>query len=608
MSGYSAKITFNDFVRLNNPRPDSKNLLKLVASGNVSDPDNTMATLEFVAGESRVQLWADQLKMQTKDLPWEGTVTELDDEEWWVEGIETSCAQGDVWFKLTVKAGQPQDWPIANKTTTVMRPKIVVSSNIEEGKPDAPGEWQLAPDDVPEWVYEVDVLAGTRVRLLLTSEPAFTPSQIEMMSVVWDGAEAKFFDAYHLGATELNGTGRVDLFWQDPEWAENSPPSLPDEKKLEVDFTMLSAETDDPDTPMDKVVFVKARELYGQHPFVADDIRMLQEINIYLGFRLPVPDGEWWKYASKQGSRPRPDRKVGSDTGAAVIRFRKQNHGTWTSQDAKVDSLTARDYVRHHYDYRTARNDLGWNHNYTPSQPANSRISAQASEAQRLQIRSWIETAAPGLTHLHTGLVFSPTFMGNQVVPLNPTNRELFLVAIMDIESSYTHWGRVNDNDPEIPWIIRFSRTNSTDIGALGFIQMMPFNSLRYNVHGSIGKTVALYHPLGNLQAGCEYMNDGALAKVMKAGDEWIVFPDTLDETVAKAGFIYNGGNRIVTNGKAPGEPGYEFRWVAEEYSWQTILTKKGPDPWTGLEISLPVAQEQLDYGSLLMGRLGIGQ
>ena len=90
--------------------------------------------------------------------------------------------------------------------------------------------------------------------------------------------------------------------------------------------------------------------------------------------------------------------------------------------------------------------------------------------------------------------------------------------------------------------------------------------------------------------------------------DEWIVFPDTLDETVAKAGFIYNGGNRIVTNGKAPGEPGYEFRWVAEEYSWQTILTKKGPDPWTGLEISLPVAQEQLDYGSLLMGRLGIGQ
>lgn len=603
MSGYTAWVNIQRFIRLNDNEDDG-NLVALSADANVSGaPEDYQVKLERTPQETRnfVVVWKDPSKTEIQPMPWEGTLAELRAKVWYVEGVWPSGEVDDIHFEIRLwsKAGGPL-LAFGERFVTVVKPKIDVFSNIRSEWPGASDEWQLQNETILPEDY-VTTMAGVRVRMKLNVEPAGAMSYVDLPTVIWYPGSGLFYPDYHVDSSAITGAGQLEVFWSENVWENDNPPALPHVAEGKAVFRMGGVGG----TVMEKIIELHSRVIDGS-VVIGDDVKMLQELSNYLGFRTLAASGKWWKLVGEEGSRPRVDLTVGSDTGAAVIRFRKQNFGTWTSQASVVDSREIRNYRRHHDDYRIARNSMGWN-NGSPTQPGNSRISAQDDDT--LQIRGWIETAAPVLTYLHQGLVFNPTFMGNPVTPLNPTNKELYLVAIMDIESSYTHWGRVADMDPPIPWQIRFSRTNSTDIGALGFIQMMPFNSERYNAVGSIGPTIELYDPLGNLKAGAEYMNDHPLKDVMTFGAEWYAGNDTLNDLVGKAGFMYNGGSPIITNGFPTNDPRYEYVRILQQFSWNNVQANKGQDPWgaPGMEVALwSKKQESVNYGNLLMQRLGI--
>ncbi|MEW6606187.1 MAG: lytic transglycosylase domain-containing protein [bacterium] len=123
----------------------------------------------------------------------------------------------------------------------------------------------------------------------------------------------------------------------------------------------------------------------------------------------------------------------------------------------------------------------------------------------------------PNGTNLPEGIITN--------IPPDSTDEEELLRGMIEQESSGTHWQN--------------RRITISPQGALGFMQMMPFNSLAYNGNGNIPASTNLYAPDGNLLAGAQYMNNPCLRTAFsfcQVGDD-----DNID-LLAKALAGYNGG------------------------------------------------------------------
>lgn len=99
------------------------------------------------------------------------------------------------------------------------------------------------------------------------------------------------------------------------------------------------------------------------------------------------------------------------------------------------------------------------------------------------------------------------------------------ILAVCEQESTSTHWTN---------WRIKIS-----PVGAIGFMQIMPWNSKRYNNQEQIPATHNLYHPEDNLKAGAFYYN----ILLGQAFPAWQVNPDDNVDILAKVFACYNGGN-----------------------------------------------------------------
>lgn len=278
---------------------------------------------------------------------------------------------------------------------------------------------------------------------------------------------------------------------------------------------------------------MRSRVLQQTDPIMGgDDVMMLQSLLTFLGWELGI------------------DGAFGPGTASRVLAFRKQNiYGATSIQigNKELELLHA-----HFDDYRWALNAFGWDNGDEPVQqsatvgqehPLFKRDSEEEEEEDR-----WIEEAAAEIEHLKSGII-TPD-------PAWSTDERDLLLAVIWKESSGTHW----DN-----WEVTISPQ-----GALGFLQIMSYNSKRYNSLGTLPASLNLYRPDDNLKQAAYLLEEYS---VMAFGDHanqsdgWQVSGDDDVDVLAKILARYNGGDES----------------IHQNNTWETIckdeLVKEEDDP-----------------------------
>ncbi len=197
-------------------------------------------------------------------------------------------------------------------------------------------------------------------------------------------------------------------------------------------------------------------------------------------------------------------------------------------------------------DYRKALNAFGWNDGENPDED-DVTISGDYRDEERNvcfkkesahdDCHGWVEAAAALLTALPPGVI-SPEVAWS-------TDKRRLLLKVVHEESGSIHWEDRN---------VTISST-----GALGFTQVQPFNSERYNDRGVtciVDASLNLYRPDENLRAGAQFFNDKCLNSGAFSGD-WTQPGDDNMALLKKALAYYNGGDEN----------------ILKNNSWQTIVT-----------------------------------
>ncbi|MEW6618114.1 MAG: PKD domain-containing protein [bacterium] len=201
------------------------------------------------------------------------------------------------------------------------------------------------------------------------------------------------------------------------------------------------------------------------------------------------------------------DGMYGPHTREEVIRFKRANQGTWLSENqlnppgSQVNADTITNLLNHRNNFQNALDVFAEN-------------TITQNDARFPQ---WREDASADITNLPEGIITD--------IPPDSTDEEELLRGMIEQESSGTHWQN--------------RRITISFRGALGFLQIQPFNSLAYNNLGNIPANTNLYAPDGNLLAGAQYMNVPCLNTAFNycqvSGDDNI-------DLLAKALAGYNGG------------------------------------------------------------------
>ena len=157
-------------------------------------------------------------------------------------------------------------------------------------------------------------------------------------------AKPHFYDSYHIDAAPISDTDCPEVYWEGPE-----PATQPGQNGVTVTVTVNGSQ-------MQKQTDLKHRLL--QQGSQGDDVKMLQDLLNFLGWPELMVDGDF-----------------GGLTGDRVIKFKKQNYGTWTSQNEHVDIGEVKILNYHFDDYRLARNAFGWHNGENPD-PNNATIIA----------------------------------------------------------------------------------------------------------------------------------------------------------------------------------------------------------------------------------------
>ncbi|MBN1953116.1 MAG: peptidoglycan-binding protein, partial [Bacteroidales bacterium] len=365
-------------------------------------------------------------------------------------------------------------------------------------------ERQLTNDGISGGDKLYRMLSGMRVKLTATVEP----EGVSAYGYNWQNTGGSFYATNYVNATNLTDTNLLELYWEG-----TIPSSLPHSDTITFNFT---------NTNCSKKLKINSRLLEHISPDMSgDDVKMLQDLLNYLGWLHLDVDGYY-----------------GNDAEGVINRFQKQNVGNWISGDKKVDVDEVKLLNYHYDDYRNARNAFGWNNGVNPD-PANAVIynsHASYNKATEEDDPGWVEAHAPILSNLPDGII-TP-------VPTWRTDKECLIMAIVDKETNGRHWGV-----PEYggDWCIMFSfgapGIPDYGVGALGFVQMMPFNSNRYNGSGSLPSTTKIFQPDDTIKGGAQLLNPYLYNAFEYYRESEDGYTDDNEDCLSKALANYNSGS-----------------------------------------------------------------
>lgn len=579
MPDYTASITTKDFIQLS--EFGNRYLVPMTLGTDATDP-NWSADFDVLEqpGQGDVKVWADSDGTIPQGLPWVGKVANLP-RVMWLEGLVASPASlNDV--KLTLRIDAYGEGIRADDYVTVVKPYVDVYTDIQYEQPLSSSERNLLRITESSGPYS-RTLGGIRLRMELRAVPAAAISSLVESSITWattDPGKATFYDSYHVTADITSGDGEEEVYWE-----RHEADSLPNATTISVEYTLTSGTS----TQIEHSFEMRSRALQEGVP-PGDDILMLYQLSNYLGHTTHGTRESWTNVVGTLAAST--IEFVGSTIGKRVTQFGTANDFGYETSSVGVKELDW--YNKHHDDYRNARNAYGWdNGNLDPQHPdyaptlsiyANQRVTTD-------KLVAWVKTWAATIDQIPPGIENSPATgpqgykcgiyectdtinAGDYPLAEDDTLEEWVMLKICEWESAcqYHHWEN---------WEI----VVSPGVGALGFAQIMPFNSKRFDPLGVVNASANLYDPSGNLNACSQYLNHwcqdayGNLA----SNPKWEVGNEGDGAVLAKVCMHYNGGRRAILQSNT---------YIA------CVEGTSVPAP--------PLDSEQRNYGIALFERLGL--
>ncbi len=423
---------------------------------------------------------------------------------------------GYKWFCIPDKAGyfNPVEGEISTFTLTNTESSSVMICVEDEDK--NKGTEVIKAHKIPDWGITVNYKIGSFEKEF-TINYSTTPYSINVLagfrikidcgyatSYNWTKTAGDFYNSYYEDAILVSNPNTQVVYYQLPIPNSSVGSSIISVEKIYGTIV--------------KKIQLKINYRKLKAGVKGDDIKMLQEILNYLGWQ--YKSGGSWHQLSVDGI-------WGNNTGYVVKRFKMANRGTWTSQGVELDLKAVKNLKIHYDNYCKAKNGFLWR-NGINSEIANRTINNHNNDYIKdnfSDTKGWVDYASELLINLPS-LIITPN-------PNWSTDKRRLLMGLISQESIGTHWEN---------WNITFSRDNNNAIGALGFIQMMPFNIKTYNQNGLIPEIYNIYKPDDNLKIGASYLNKPCLYKGFVTG-EYRVGGDDNQDVLCKCLAAYNGGN-----------------------------------------------------------------
>ena len=352
-------------------------------------------------------------------------------------------------------------------------------------------------------------LAGMRVHVQAITLPGVTVTNYRWSGAPWPASpQGRFFNGYGLNTAELTGNALTgsdlkEIYWDMPEQTDSEA-----EVFLTATITQGAGSLE-----VTRSRRFRTRTLKRTLPttMTGDDVTMLQTLLNFFN----------WKDTSQLVI----DGSFGPGTEKRMISFKQQNRGTWLDQNADVGENEI-GFLRTHFDdYRTALFAFGWNDGSPTQNNAKMNDSyADFMKASELDSNGWVDNWAASLNALESGIISPETSWS--------TDKRRLLLKLIEVESRYRHW---------TDWTL-----NTSYVGALGFVQIMPNASSRYNDDSgatySVGNSLNMYHPAENIQAGVQLINNYCLTPAFSG--TWTRAGENNVALLKKALACYNGGRR----------------------------------------------------------------
>ena len=509
--------------------------VQLLAEALDSLDDTYSLEIAAISGGSHLQVWDSATAAKPFTLPKHYTLDDALPPTLYVSGCKTSnCGPGDAMLEWRlVQQDGVTSTALSDKVLFTVMDMAHIGGEFRIIGYENQAEYEMKLTEEPDGTGTFfRTLGGMRLHL-----SALVLPDIEVEEYRWSADQGKFFGGYEMTAVELTGDALKGADLTDVYWEGEYTPDL------NVIATLNLKIQGDPDPHVvTRSITNRVQKLIPRPRMAGDDVQMLQALINFFS----------WSYLKKLDT----DGILGPGTNDRIQRILKQNYGSYWNQHT---SDIAKCLNQHFDDYRQALNDFGWDNGNNPTQQNATMNDSHADFKKDSQTDSdgWVENAAALLTGLTSNIV-TPN-------PDWSSDKRTLLLAVMEQESKRVHWNN---------WEVTIS-----NVGAIGFLQVMSFNSKRYNDHPGItpiiDNSLNLYKPGENLKAAAQLLNN-YLTKAFSGS--WTKSGDDQDDLLAKALACYNGGRINILSSN----------------SWENICT-------SGM-----IPQESLNFAVQIKDRLGL--